>query len=288
VPTVTDNNGNPVDSEYSLDEIDGISGLILESWGPKTRNSKYNKAFDTILERLIYLGVPYITVYVISANLIKAFPDIQDRAISINRNKIIQLQGWTATELRLAIGREQADLKIDPNSKGGNRTKRILIYCPDISPKFWSDIAQGSIITSSKYLNKVREPTSDKVALEEKVKSLLFTDIPDPTGNLAPNKTSQNTEAFVRDPKVKAWVLKSANGICELCNSSAPFFKQDGMPYLEVHHVLPLSEGGSDRVSNTVAVCPNCHMRFHYGSDKIKIREYVINKLSRLVSEISN
>ena len=132
------------------------------------------------------------------------------------------------------------------------------------------------------------EPTSDKVALEEKVKSLFFTDIPDPTGNLSPNKTSQNTEIFVRDPKVKAWVLKSANGICELCNSAAPFLKQDGIPYLEVHHVLPLSEGGSDRVSNTVAVCPNCHMRFHYGNDKIKIREDVINKLSRLISEIGN
>lgn len=287
MPTVIDNNGNSINSEYLLDEIDGISGLILESWGPKTRNPQYNKAFDTILERLIYLGVPYITVYVISANLIKAFPDIQDRAIRINRNKIIQLQGSAATELRLEIGREQADLKIDPNSKGGNRTKRILIYCPDISPEFWSDIAQG-FITSSKYFNKVREPTSDKVALEEKVKSLLFTDILDPTGNPAPNKTFQNTEAFVRDPKVKAWVLKSANGICELCNSPAPFFKQDGVPYLEIHHVLPLSEGGSDRISNTVAVCPNCHMRFHYGSDKIKIREDVINKLSRLVSETSN
>jgi len=287
VPTVIDNNGNPIDSEYLLNEIDGISGLILESWGPKTRNPQYNKAFDTILERLIYLDVPYITVYVISANLIKAFPEIQDRAISINHNKIIQLQGWAATELRLAIGREQADLKIDPKSKGGNRTKRILIYCPDISPEFWSDIAQGAI-TSGKYLNKVREPTSDKVALEEKVKSLLFTDIPDPTGNLSPNKTSQNTEAFVRDPKVKAWVLKSANGICELCNSPAPFIKQDGMPYLEVHHVLPLSEGGSDRVSNTVAVCPNCHMKFHYSSDKLKIRKDIIHKTDRLISENSN
>lgn len=287
MPTVIDNNGNSIDSEYLLDKIDGISGLILESWGPKTRNPKYNEAFDTILERLMYLAVPYITVYVVSTNLAKVFPDIQDRAISINNNKIIQLQGWSATELRLAIGRKQANLKVDPNSKGGNRTKRILIYCPEISPEFWSDIAKDSI-TSNKYLNKVREPTSNKVALEEKVKSLLFTDIPDPTGNLSPNKTSQNTEAFVRDPAVKAWVLKSANGICELCNSPAPFFKQDGVPYLEVHHVLPLSEGGSDRVSNTVAVCPNCHMRFHYGRDKIKIREDVINKLCRLVSETSN
>lgn len=287
MPTVIDNNGNPIDSEYSLDVIDGISGLILESWGPKTRNPQYNKAFDTILERLIHLDVPYITVYVISANLTKAFPDIQDRAISINHNKIIQLKGLSATELRLEIGREQADLKIDPNSKGGNRTKRILIYCPGMSHELWNDIAQGSI-TSSKYINNVCEPTSDNVALEEKVKSLLFTDITDPTGNLTPNKTTQNTEAFIRDPKVKAWVLKLANGICESCDSPAPFFKQDGMPYLEVHHVLPLSEGGSDRVSNAIAVCPNCHMRFHYASDKIEIRKEAINKLSRLVSEISN
>ena len=287
MPTVIDNNGNPLDSEYSLDEIDDVPGLILESWGSKTRNPQYNEAFDTILERLIYLGAPYITVYVISANLIKAFPDIQDRAISISHSKIIKLQGWTASKLRLAIGREQADLKIDPSSKGGNRTKRILIYCPDIDSEFWNNISQGAI-TSNKYINKVGEPTSDNVALEEKVKSLLFTDLSNPTGNLTPNKTPQNTEAFVRDPKVKAWVLKSANGVCELCNSPAPFFKPDGVPYLEVHHVLPLSEGGSDRTSNTIAVCPNCHMQFHYGSNKIKLRKNVVKKLSRLVNENSN
>jgi len=36
-----------------------------------------------------------------------------------------------------------------------------------------------------------------------------------------------------------------------------------GKPYLETHHVVWLSKGGSDAVDNTVALCPNCHRKMH-------------------------
>lgn len=287
MPAVIDNNGNALDSEYSVDKIDSIFGFILESWGPSTRNPQYNAAFDVILERLINLDVPYIEVYVISATLIKAFPNIQDRKVLVNDNKIIRLKGSNAKKLRLEIGREQADLKVDPSSTGGNRTKRIIVFVPKITESLWSEIAQG-IATQENYYNLISEPTYDYKDLEEKVKPLLFMGIPSPTGNPSPNKTTKNLQVYARDPKVKAWVLKKANGNCEVCDSPAPFLKEDDIPYLEVHHILPLSEGGSDRVSNTVAVCPNCHMEFHYSSDKLKIREDIINKLDRLISENSN
>jgi 5-methylcytosine-specific restriction protein A len=61
-------------------------------------------------------------------------------------------------------------------------------------------------------------------------------------------------------------VLERASGICEQCNEDAPFKrKKDGTPYLEVHHRIPLSEGGFDTVGNAIAVCPNCHRELHYG-----------------------
>lgn len=71
---------------------------------------------------------------------------------------------------------------------------------------------------------------------------------------------------YRRDPKIISKVLNRANGICEHCEKTAPFKrKSDGTPYLEVHHIIPLSEGGPDTISNTVALCPNCHARMHYG-----------------------
>ena len=48
----------------------------------------------------------------------------------------------------------------------------------------------------------------------------------------------------------------------------APFKKRNGEPFLEVHHVMWLSEGGSDSIENTVALCPNCHRKVHVRDDK--------------------
>ncbi|CAH7245263.1 e14 prophage; 5-methylcytosine-specific restriction enzyme McrA (fragment) [Vibrio chagasii] len=57
-----------------------------------------------------------------------------------------------------------------------------------------------------------------------------------------------------------------ANGTCEICYKPAPFIrKTDNTPYLEVHHKLPLAQGGPDTVDNVLALCPNCHRQAHFG-----------------------
>jgi hypothetical protein len=37
VPTIKDARGVELDSEFNLENISDISGLVLESWGPKTK-----------------------------------------------------------------------------------------------------------------------------------------------------------------------------------------------------------------------------------------------------------
>lgn len=88
---------------------------------------------------------------------------------------------------------------------------------------------------------------------------------------------------FVRDPNVIAWVTWNAGGVCEACDTPAPFTREDGEPYLEVHHVRPLAEGGPDSIDNAVAACPTCHRRFHHGADKDGYRRATIKKVARLV-----
>ena len=71
---------------------------------------------------------------------------------------------------------------------------------------------------------------------------------------------------FIRNPDVVAEVLERSRGICENCGNTAPFTRaSDGTPYLEVHHVVTLANGGEDIVENAEALCPNCHRRKHYG-----------------------
>ena len=100
-----------------------------------------------------------------------------------------------------------------------------------------------------------------------------------PPGTKQPKRETHTIDVLGRNPSVYAWTLQQAKGRCELCRKPAPFERPDGRPFLEVHHVTRLAEGGEDVPGNTVALCPNCHRMAHYGDVK-KVQE----KLKRIVS----
>ncbi|WPB58734.1 HNH endonuclease signature motif containing protein [Xylophilus sp. GOD-11R] len=81
-----------------------------------------------------------------------------------------------------------------------------------------------------------------------------------------PEKITVTTTVYRRNPDVVAEVLDRAGGKCGYCNQRAPFVRSStGEPYLEVHHVQRLADGGEDSVENAIAACPNCHREKHYG-----------------------
>lgn len=59
---------------------------------------------------------------------------------------------------------------------------------------------------------------------------------------------------------------------CEYCNTPGFMMSNNGI-YLETHHLVPLAEGGLDRINNVVALCPNHHREAHYGQAKSAIYE---------------
>ena len=72
------------------------------------------------------------------------------------------------------------------------------------------------------------------------------------------------TKAYIRDHHIREYAKKRTKGICQLCEQRAPFYDWNGQPFLEVHHIKRLADGGSDSVDNTVALCPNCHRKMHF------------------------
>lgn len=62
---------------------------------------------------------------------------------------------------------------------------------------------------------------------------------------------------------IRGAVVARAAGKCELCRRSAPFLAPNGIPYLEMHHVVSRASGGEDSTRNLVALCPNCHRKMH-------------------------
>lgn len=90
-------------------------------------------------------------------------------------------------------------------------------------------------------------------------------------------------QVYERSRLVRDAALARAAGMCQLCRQPG-FQTAAGTVFLETHHVVPLAEGGADRLDNVVAICPNDHREAHYGRDAGRIRESLLLILAELRS----
>lgn len=97
-------------------------------------------------------------------------------------------------------------------------------------------------------------------------------------------KTQSTVRQYSRSSAVREYAKARADGVCEGCGSPAPFVDHDGEPYLQVHHLEELSDGGADEPENVACLCPNCHYRIHHGKDGEKFNEQVSDEINRIES----
>jgi predicted HNH restriction endonuclease len=87
-----------------------------------------------------------------------------------------------------------------------------------------------------------------------------------------PKRRSQQTVGYDRDPRVVVLREMLAQYQCEVQGcSSARFQVVSGEYFVEVHHLLPLAEGGRDVLENTVALCPTHHGLLHHAKDRSEV-----------------
>jgi 5-methylcytosine-specific restriction protein A len=126
-------------------------------------------------------------------------------------------------------------------------------------------LIQESIL---KKKQNIREKTARKLTIEELEKRIK-------TSSKKIGYRTVIASQYERNEYVAEFVRRRANGICCLCQNGAPFKDKRGNPFLEIHHIEWLSEDGEDTISNTVALCPNCHRKMHIvnsENDKILLR----------------
>lgn len=75
------------------------------------------------------------------------------------------------------------------------------------------------------------------------------------------------------------------NNHCQIDGCNFTFKKKNGGFYSEVHHLVPLSQGGSQGEDNVVILCPNHHRMFHFayveiGELKNSCRKIKINNIN--------
>ncbi len=93
------------------------------------------------------------------------------------------------------------------------------------------------------------------------------------------------------DYKLKCEVLRNCGFRCEIDDKHFSFLNNEGVMYVEGHHLVPMSFQKSfgdiniDCRDNIICLCPNCHKMIHYGGDLVK--EELLEKLFMKVKDRS-
>lgn len=292
-----DDSARELDALYSVEPRSDGFDLIVESRGGSdhgpnaARNSEYAPALEQHFARMGALRMVLHDLQVASSVAMK-LPE-PDRRVILDRFPLpLTLSSTTdVRELRHSIGRASAAFGRTDGSDRGNRTKRMRLRM------HWSGAAGMTAGAIEQMLSRPIAPTSDEKPTDDpdelqrrvaKATSNIREAAkrgsvqPPPSGQPAPLKGSGRSSRFLRDPNVIAWVLIEAAGHCEICNTAAPFIRASGEPYLEVHHVRPLGEGGPDTVDNAAACCPNCHRQLHHDPNRDMLRQKAIASITRL------
>jgi predicted HNH restriction endonuclease len=88
---------------------------------------------------------------------------------------------------------------------------------------------------------------------------------------LKPEKILGEKNSYRRDNEKAKKSIVLANYKCELDENHQTFNTINGKPYMEAHHLIPLStqdyfEYSLDVDANIVCLCPTCHRKLHYGN----------------------
>lgn len=96
-----------------------------------------------------------------------------------------------------------------------------------------------------------------------------------------PEKKEHIIETFVRNI---AWADEARKVfgcycLCENCRNT--FLKSDNTPYIEVHHIIPLCDGGEDGIWNLSVLCAHHHRMAHFANDvqKVELRKYLLREV---------
>ncbi len=137
--------------------------------------------------------------------------------------------------------------------------------------------------------NNLKEPKADYKISTKRLKSISLAELRDialAATSKSSNKKEIKTLVAIRSEAIKIYALKRANGTCEGCGNAAPFSSKDG-PFLEVHHMERIADGGPDHPENVAALCPNCHKRVHFGIDGEEYNRQIWNKIRYIEGKLS-
>ncbi len=130
----------------------------------------------------------------------------------------------------------------------------------------------------------LRDPIVLHGELHEDAPSFVYDQMPQDRAKR--EKREYIAETFARD---RGWVKQAKdvhgyNCLHPACQNT--FKKPDGVPYIEVHHIIPLFENGEDTLSNLAVVCAHHHKMAHFaeGTVQTKLKDLLLGIVDERLS----
>lgn len=150
-------------------------------------------------------------------------------------------------------------LKIEEPDRDGNSAQRlvwILVPVPSPDKDTWQEEARNSSPLD------LPQPGLEELLDEGEMKRRYQQFVEEIRQEVSqPPRYSRQVRTYKRRRLARELVLIRANYQCEhdKCGGMPFELGRDNRPILQVDHITPLSESGSDTPDNMIALCPNCH-----------------------------
>ncbi len=241
---VISENNEVFNASVSVQTVEGCFGLVIESRGGakhsvNERNTDYILALETILSRLFKLNVESIKVFLISKDALKIWRSMGERALKIENATDIKLSS-NIVALRGLICKAQRNKRKNPDSKGGNTTKRILISA-NLTHKQWESVALGDTqactISEDEMGSEVFDSKDAENAKEKTIRAIV-------------NRRGQ--------AKFRSTLLKIYNEKCAISATNLP-------SVLEAAHIIPYQGAKTNHITNGILLRSDFHTLFDLG-----------------------
>lgn len=212
-------------------------------------NAIYDDRWSDDGKILYYTGMGQTGDQSLNGNQNKTLFESQSNDISVHLFEVFDDQVYTYSGLVELTEEPYQETQLD--RLGNNR--KVFVFPLKLK-------GQNKPFIEQKLLTGLFEKKKKKA---KRLPNTDLTKIVNQNKNRKPGSRKVVSSQFNRDPWVVEYTLRRSNGYCELCEYPAPFKKQNGDPFLEVHHIAWLANGGSDSIDNAAALCPNCHRKMH-------------------------
>lgn len=132
--------------------------------------------------------------------------------------------------------------------------------------------------TLKSYIIEIKRNNENLIQEDTTLKKELLYKLNEEMLSIEPERRVQEIEKILRkDKKIVNLLKELVDYKCQFPNCDSNILTKDGITYVEVAHIKPVSKGGHSILGNLLVLCPNHHKEFDLGKlEIIEQNEYAI------------